>query len=840
MNKPGKHIFDVQNNKTLKTSSSANVKNLENISLENNSPNQPGATNLNPPKKVLSQLVKKYENRDIHAVEKQVASLLKQYPQSFALWNIKGAISDMMGDNEASIEAFQKVTTIEPGSYAGYSNLALALKRKGLLDEAIVCLEKAVALKPDYAAAHNNIAAVLKDKKDYEGAIKSVKTALKYKPDYPEALLNLGNIIYARKHFDEAIKCYQMALKFRPNYIEALNNLALLYKETGALDDAVKWFEIALEQAPDYIPAYLNLSNTYQQMGHLGKALEYCHAALEINPDFPEVYIGLGSIYRRKGIADQARICFEKALEINPNMAEAYNNLGVGYKQENQNLEAAKCYKKALEINPDLVGAYNNLGTLFMDEKKLLEARNSFRNAMRIEPSNAVAAIKLLQIAQFICDWDECKTLEEYNPILGIETAAVPGFIMLQAEDNPARQLERSKIWVKSEYKISPQPLLATPSKGEGKRIKIGYFGADFHDHATLFLMSGLLRCHDLSRFEIHIFSYGHHKTGEQREIIKKQVAGFYDIHGMANQQVIELARSKNIDIAVDLKGYTKYSRSELFAYRLAPIQINYLGYPSTMGADFIDYIVADEVIIPEQLKQYYSEKIIYLPGSYQPNDNQREIANRGMRRSDYGLPEEGFVMACMNQTYKITDFEYDIWMRVLREVEGSVLWLLKCNKEAEANLRKEAEKRGVSASRIIFAGAIKQSLHLERLKLADLFVDTFRVNAHTTASDALWAGLPVITKIGQQFAARVAASLLYAVDMPELVAQTDEEYEALIMKFATDKQQLNQLKEKLQANRLTTALFDTEGYTRNFEKALLEVHQGYVLSLNERHKIGR
>jgi len=829
MNGSSKNIFVDQDSNILSESTIYSEKKIENVTQRVSSPNQLAAGKHNPPQKLLKQLIKEYETRDIHAVKKKAATFLKKYPQSSALWNIKGAIADMMEDNDASIEAFQKVTELQPSSYAGFSNLALALKRKGLFDEAITCLEKAIELKPDYAPAHNNIAFILKDKGDFEGALISVKKALHFKADYPEALLNLGNILYALKLIDEAFKCYQMAVKFRPNYAEAINNIALLQKERLEYHEAVKNFQLALSYSPEYAPAYLNLSNTYQQMGELEKAIQNYKTVLEIKPNFAEAHNGLGGIYRQKGDSIQAKVCFEKAIEIQPKMAEAYNNLGVGYKQENKVLDAAKCYQKALEVNPDFVAAYNNLGTLFMDQQKLSDARNSFKNALRVEPSNALAVIKLLQIAQSICDWEECKRLEVRNPELGISTSAVPGFIMLQAEDNPARQLQRSKIWVESEYKITQLQLERKQIADKNARIKVGYFGADFHDHATLFLMAGLLRCHDLSKFEIYIFSYGHHKKGAQRDKLKSQVTAFYDIHDMPNQQVVDLVRSKEIDIAIDLKGYTKYTRSDLFAYRLAPIQINYLGYPSTMGGEFIDYIIADEVIIPKELQQFYSEKIIYLPGSYQPNDNQREIANKGLSRSDFHLPEEGFVMACMNQAYKITDTEYDIWMRVLKEIDGSVLWLLKCNKWAEENLKKEAEKRGVSASRIIIAGALPHAVHLERLKLADLFVDTFRVNAHTTASDALWAGLPVVTKIGQQFAARVAASLLHAVGLPELVARTDEKYEELILNLARDKQQLNKVKEKLKQNIHTTPLFDTESYTKHFENALIEVQERYL-----------
>ena len=295
----------------------------------------------------------------------------------------------------------------------------------------------------------------------------------------------------------------------------------------------------------------------------------------------------------------------------------------------------------------------------------------------------------------------------------------------------------------------------------------------------------------------------------------------------MADHAIADLARGHELDIAIDLKGYTRQSRPGLFALRLAPVQIAYLGYPGTMGADFIDYLIADPVVIPDGEKRFYTEKLLFLPNSYQPNDNRREIAQAGSSRADFGLPGDGFVFCCFNQNYKITPREFDIWMRLLGRVDGSVLWLLRSNEWAEANLRREARARGIDPDRLVFAGKLPHGEHLARHAHADLFLDTFNVNAHTTASDALWAGLPIVTRAGRQFAARVAASLLAAVGLPELIAGTDEAYEALALDLATDPDRLAAIRAKLAANRLSQPLFDTVGYTRDFEAALETVLEG-------------
>jgi protein O-GlcNAc transferase len=302
----------------------------------------------------------------------------------------------------------------------------------------------------------------------------------------------------------------------------------------------------------------------------------------------------------------------------------------------------------------------------------------------------------------------------------------------------------------------------------------------------------------------------------------------FHDVRPMSDIQVVELARSEKLDIAVDLKGYTGNQRVRLFSYGLAPIQITYLGYPGTLGADFIDYIIADPVVIPNENRRFYSENIIYLPNTYQPNDNQRVIADKEFTREEMGLPDNGFVFCCFNNNFKISPNEFDIWMRLLGQLEDSVLWLFKSNKWAEENLRREAEARGISGDRLIFAEKLSLSEHLARHRLADLFLDTFNYNAHTTASDALWAGLPIITKLGQGFAARVAGSLLSAVGLEELITENEAEYEALALRLATTPSDLAQIKSKLAANRLTEPLFDSETYTRHLERGYQLAYEKY------------
>ena len=399
--------------------------------------------------------------------------------------------------------------------------------------------------------------------------------------------------------------------------------------------------------------------------------------------------------------------------------------------------------------------------------------------------------------------------------------------MILHLDDHPGRQHRRAEIYAKNKFNHVALEPNAKPT-AKPAQLRVGYFSADFYSHPVSQLIVGVLEQHDRTQFTVYAYAYGPEKNDDVRQRLIKASDTFRDVSDKNYQEIALLARQDNIDIAIDLTGYTKNCRTAIFAYRAAPIQINYLGYPGTMGANFMDYIIADKILIPDELKKYYTEKIIQLPYSYMPTDNTRKISNKVITRSDMGLPENGFVFCGFNNSYKISPSEFDIWMRLLLKIPDSVLWLRHSNKWSEDNLRNEAEKRTIDQSRLIFAERIPMDEHLARHQLADLFLDTFTFNAHSTTVDALWAGLPVITKPGQGFAARVAASLLNAINMPELVTHTEQEYESLALELASNPEKLKQIKHKLKINRLTTPLFDTLQYTRYLENGYQKAYQQF------------
>lgn len=458
------------------------------------------------------------------------------------------------------------------------------------------------------------------------------------------------------------------------------------------------------------------------------------------------------------------------------------------------------------------------MGNVFSSQGRLDEAIIAYKKALSFQPDHAVARTQKLHEQANICDWTAIIEEHDYLENLGLVGQAVMPFALLSLEDAPERHQLRSQKYAKTKFS---QPAIAFPNPTLKKptRLRIGYFSSDFNDHPVTHLITKMLSLHDREAFEVFAYSFGGMHSDHWRGKVIGAVDNFKDVTEMNDREIALLARQDNLNIAIDLNGYTKNSRPGIFAYRAAPIQISYLGIAMTMGTDFIDYLIADRISIPIETSSLYNEKIIYLPDCYQVNNNSINIESVSVNRSQMSLPDEGFVFCCFNQSFKITPSVFDIWMRVLRQIEGSVLWLYKSNEWAAQNLQKEATRRGVCNQRLIFAERLPLEQHIARHKLADLFLDTFNFNAGATGSTALWAGVPLITKLGKGFTARVSASLLDAIGLPELITQTELEYENLILDLAKNPARLDTIKEKLKSNKFHTPLFDTEVFTKHIEE---------------------
>jgi len=651
--------------------------------------------------------------------------------------------------------------------------------------------------------------------------------------EYPEAFIIWNLLGAASKRLgkiDEAFKSLKKVTELNPEYADGHNNLGVILQDLGKFDDSIDSFNTALSLKPNYSEAYNNLAITYRKNKKLEEAVIFFNKAISLNPNYAEAYNNLATTLKEQGKTNEAIELFKKAISLKPSYAEAYYNMGKIQKEKNKLEESIKFYNKALSLKSDYFEAYYNIGIIFQEQNKLEEAIHYFNKALLIKPNYEKAqAQKLYQKAK-ICDWEKFNEDKQIIKKLGKSNNAIPPFTMLSLEDEPDNHLFRSKLYVKKNLYQKQISLKKEKQFSKNKLLRIGYFSADFQNHATMYLISEIFEKYNKERFKVYVYSFGKSSDlDEIRQKLKKSVDVFRDVIDLNEKNIALLSREDKIDIAIDLKGYTRNSRPKIFAYRAAPIQINFLGYPGTTGADFMDYIIADKVIIPDNKKNSYSEKKIYLPYTYWPTSYSLSSLEKNFTKSEMNLPDNGFVFCCFNDSYKISPNEFNIWMSLLKKVPGSVLWLMESNKRAENNLNKEAKKCGIKSNRIIFAKKLPYSDHLARCKLGDLFLDTFNYNAHTTASDALWAGMPLVTKIGEGFTARVASSILKALDLPELVTKSEKEYEALIFEIATSSEKLVKIKKKLSENKLTKPLFNSEMFINYLEDGYMQVYQNYV-----------
>ena len=739
-----------------------------------------------------------------------------------ALSNMGNALM-ARGDVAAAVAAFREVIARGPARADARIDLGNALRELGRPEEALAAYRAALDLDPDFAEASCNAAVALQELGRHAEAIAACDRALAIRPDLPQAHVANGIACKALGRPDDALAAFARALALDPHCAEAHNNIGVVLQAQGDPEAALAAYSRALEARPEYAEASNNMGTALQELGRSDAAIAAYDRAIAQRSDYADAHYGRGVALHATGRPAEALAAYGRALAIRPDHADALNNSGNALKDLGRLDDAIAAYRQAVAVRPDHAAAHYNLAVALQETGEPAAALAAFRSALDARPDYAAAEALMIHLARHLCDWSDHDRIASAVARLGVETEAVSPFAMLALADDPGQHLLRARRFAADSYRAAAQP---TPAPAPADRIRVGYFSADFHNHATLHLMAGLLRSHDRSRFEIACFSYGQQKSDVWRDQLQRDVEHFHDVSQAADREIVALAHGQGLDIALDLKGYTQHTRSDLFQHRLAPLQINYLGYPGTMGAGFIDYIVADPVVIPPQERGFYSEQVIYLPHSYQPNDNSREIAPAAGTRADFGLPESGVVLCCFNNPYKIGPDEFDIWMRILSHIDGSVLWLLRANPVAEENLRREAQRRGIDPARLVFADRLAHAEHLARHRHADLFVDTFAYTAHTTASDALWSGLPVVTKAGRQFAARVGASLLAAAGLPELIASDEAGYEALILALAGDLPRLAALRTRLVAGRRTVPLFDTEGYTRDFETGLEMAHR--------------
>ena len=626
----------------------------------------------------------------------------------------------------------------------------------------------------------------------------------------------------------EAFALYKTLLPVFPKNTQLLSLLGAIALQLGDFEACIRFNRQSLGIAPDQSFAWFYLGAALKQLQRFDEALEGYDRAIALNPRHAETWCNRGNILQALKRSAEALSSFDRAIAIKPAFALAHFNRSNLLRDLKQFDAAVAGYQHTLACKPDMADAWCNLGTTYKDLKHFAEAIACYDRAYALKPDYAFLAGQRLFTRLLSCDWDNID-----QEIRGVCLEISRGRNMalpFQAQgfcSDPAILQQAAASWVAE--KCPPQPAKQSLPADQHDRIRLGYFSADFRVHPVAYLTARLFELHNREKFELFGFYFGS-DNDDMTDRLRSGFEHFIDIHAMSDREVVALAARLEIDIAVDLGGHTQDSRTELFAMRIAPLQVNFLGYPGSMGAGYMDYLLADRTVIPERHQPFYTEKIVYLPHSYLVNDNTQPIAEQVFSREDCQLPANGVVFCCFNNSYKLNPAMFACWMRILAAVADSVLWLSVDHPQVQETLRREARQRGIADHRLIFAGRMPNMAdHLARLRVADLFLDTLPYNAHTTASDALWAGLPVLTCLGESFAGRVAASLLNALNLPELISHNPGEYEALAIELAQNPDKLAAIRQRVAENRLTAALFDTERYSRHLEAAyetMLERHR--------------
>jgi predicted O-linked N-acetylglucosamine transferase (SPINDLY family) len=619
----------------------------------------------------------------------------------------------------------------------------------------------------------------------------------------------------------EAARLYSEILRLNPRQFEALQALGTLHYQAGRYAEAERLIAEAVRLDPRAADAHHLRGCALQRLNRNEDAVNAFNQALAHKPDFSDAKMARGVARMSLNRFDDALSDFDAIIAAEPENAGAWNNRGCIMQALNRNEEALACFEKAWTLKPNFVEAIISGGSVLAALKRFEEAIRNYEKALTINPDLPYVFGNLVLYRLQCCDWRHFQQ-DRTRVAAGLKAGKpiIQPFINVILSSSMADQLQCARLCVGFQWPKAPRALWRGERYGHDK-IRVAYISADFRDHAVARLIAGHFEQHDKSRFETTAVSLVLDEDSAMRKRLRQAFDHFIDADRLSDEQVATQLRRMEIDISIDLMGFTSGCRPGILALRPAPVQVNFLGYPGTMGAPYVDYIVADRVVLPEESRPFYAEKVVTLPDAYQCNDRARVIAPPTPSRATLGLPEDAFVFCCFNNSNKLAPDTFSVWMRLLKRVEGSVLWLLEDNPAATRNLKFEAEQRGVDSSRLVFAPRVKPAEHLARHRAADLFLDTLPYGAHTTASDALWTGLPVLTCKGNTFAARVGASLLNAAGLPELVTETLEDYEALALILARDRDMLHGLKAKLAQNRDRCPLFDTARFTRHFEAAL-------------------
>jgi protein O-GlcNAc transferase len=758
------------------------------------------------------------------------------------------------GQAQEALASFERAIACEPTLADAHGNRGDVLVTLGRPVEAVASYDRALELEPGSIENWCNRGATLHDLKRYDAAIASYDRALALKPDFPEVHVNRGNALVSLGRRDDAVAAYDEALALVPDNVDALLRRASALAKLERHADALASYDRVLAIRPDDVAALMGRGIALIELKRREDALADFERLLAADPRNVDALNNRGYILNALGRGEEALASCDQALRLDPAHAEALNNRGVTLADLGRTRDAIVSYDQALAVRPDHIGALCNRakalsalhryrealasaelaltidpadmealltrGNTLVRLRREHEAVACFEQVLTVDPGHPLAAATLATACMSVCDWDRVERAERIlNDGIAAASAIVSPHMLLLLSVGGAETLACTKRFV--EYTLPAVPKLppAQP-RARGDKIRLGYVSGDFRRHPVGFLVPELFERHDRARFEVIGISFGPDDGSDIRARIVRACDAFHEVGAMSDRDAAQFVRDLGIDIAIDLMGHTENARTGILAARPAPVQVSYLGLLGTMGVGFIDYVLADKVVLPFDRQPFYSEQIVHLPDCFMVADSRPSVVPRVPARAQAGLPEDGFVFASFNNSYKFRRPFFACWMRLLAAVEDSVLWLLAANEATAGNLAREAALNGVDPARLIFAPPVDLAEHLARQRLADLFLDTLPYNAGATGIAALWSGLPVLTVAGEGLVGRMAASMLDAVGLPELVMQGLAEYEAMAIKLATDPALLSSIRSRLAANRSTHALFDTARNCRHIEAA--------------------
>ncbi|TYH45805.1 hypothetical protein ES332_D11G291700v1 [Gossypium tomentosum] len=831
------------------------------------------------------------EKGDVDVAIRYYMIAIELRPNFADAWsNLASAYMRKRRFNEAA-QCCRQALQLNPLLVDAHSNLGNLMKAQGLAQEAYSCYLEALRIQPTFAIAWSNLAGLFMDSGDLNRALQYYKEAVKLKPAFPEAYLNLGNIYKALAMPQEAIVCYQRAVQTRPNYPVALGNLASTYYERGQLDLAIHHYKQAIAYDQRFVEAYNNLGNALKDVGRVDEAIQCYNQCLTLQPNHPQALTNLGNIYMEWNMVGAAASYDKATLAVTTGLSAPFNNLAVIYKQQGNHMEAISCYNEvlridplaadglvnrgntykeigrvseaiqdyicAINIQPNMAEAHANLASAYKDSGHVEAAVKSYKQALLLRPDFPEATCNLLHTLQCVCCWeDRDKMFTEVEGIIRrqINMSVLPSvqpFHAIAYPIDPMLALDISRKYaahcslIASRFALPPfnhpAPIPIKQDCGN-QRLKIGYVSSDFGNHPLSHLMGSVFGMHNRENVEVFCYALSQNDGTEWRQRIQSEAEHFIDVSSMSSDVIAKMINKDGIQILINLNGYTKGARNEIFAMQPAPIQVSYMGFPGTTGADYIDYLVSDEFVSPLRYAHIYSEKLVHLPHCYFVNDYKQK--NRDVldphcqhKRSDYGLPEDKFIFACFNQLYKMDPEIFNTWCNILKRVPNSALWLLRFPAAGETRLRAYAAAQGVQPEQIIFTDVAMKHEHIRRSALADLCLDTPLCNAHTTGTDVLWAGLPMVTLPLEKMATRVAGSLCLATGLgEEMIVNSMKEYEERAVSLALNRLKLQALTNKLKAARLTCPLFDTARWVRNLERSYFKMWNLYCSGQQPQH----